>query len=90
MTDALLKLTKVKKIFKALAKKSNAGIKVDGNGYFAASFQGKSLQHVKGLMNNPHIQMIEKDQRRSASFLYNDDVANAITQQLILYDVHQF
>lgn len=86
----IIKVDQSKKgIVKALAKKLNAEIKVDGNGYFAASFQGKSLEQVKGLMNNPHIQMIEEDQRRSASSLYNDDAGNAMTQQLTPYAVYQ-
>ena len=78
-----------KGIVKALAKKLNADIKVDGNGFFAASFQGKTLEQVKGLMNNPHIQLIEEDQRRSVSSLYNDDAGNAMTEQLTPYAVYQ-
>tara|TARA_R110000744_G_scaffold74229_5_gene148359 strand:- start:1293 stop:3125 length:1833 start_codon:yes stop_codon:yes gene_type:complete len=78
-----------KGIVKALAKKLNADLKIDGKGFFAASFKGKTLAEVKGLMNNPHIQMIEEDQRRSASSLYNDDVGNAMTQQLTPYAVYQ-
>ncbi len=86
----IIKVDQSKKgIVKALAKKLNAEIKVDGNGFFAASFQGKTLEQVKGLMNNPHVQLIEEDQRRSASSLYNDDAGNAMTQQLTPYAVYQ-
>ncbi len=86
----IIKVDQSKKgIVKALAKKLNADIKIDGNGYFAAYFQGKTLEQVKGLMNNPHIQLIEEDQRRSASSLYSDDAGNAMTQQLTPYAVYQ-
>ena len=27
-------------------------------------FSGKNLSEVKGLLNNPHVQMVEEDQRR--------------------------
>lgn len=86
----IIKVDESKKgIVKALAKKFNADLKIDGNGFIAASFAGKSLAEVKGLMNNPHIQMIEEDQRRSASALYNDDIGNAMTEQLTPYAVYQ-
>ena len=86
----IIKVDESKKgIVKALAKKLNADLKVDGNGYFAASFTGKSLEDVKGLMNNPHVQLIEEDQRRTASMLYNDDVGNAMNEQLTPYAIYQ-
>lgn len=53
-----------KGLVKALAKKLGASIKVDGNGFFSASFSGKALSQVKGLLNNPNIHLIEIDQPR--------------------------
>ncbi|WP_057830372.1 S8 family serine peptidase [Colwellia sp. TT2012] len=86
----IIKVDESKKgIVKALAKKLGADLKVDGNGFFAASFSGKSLSEVKGLLNNPHIQMIEEDQRRMPLSIYSDDVGNAMTEQLTPYAVVQ-
>ena len=50
---------------KALTKKFGGNIHLDGNGFIAASFAGKDLAQVKGLLNNPHIKLIEVDQKRS-------------------------
>tara|TARA_R110001592_G_scaffold354334_1_gene653903 strand:+ start:42 stop:1871 length:1830 start_codon:yes stop_codon:yes gene_type:complete len=86
----IIKVDENKKgIVKALAKKLGAELKVDGNGFFAASFEGKSLSEVKGLLNNPHVQMVEEDQRRMPLALYSDDIGNAMTEQLTPYAVYQ-
>ncbi len=78
-----------KGVVKALAKKLGAELKVDGNGFIAASFTGKSLQDVKGLMNNPHIQAIEEDHRRVPMLDYSDDAGNPSTMQITPYAVYQ-
>lgn len=86
----IIKVDNSKKgIVKALAKKLGADVKVDGNGFLAASFSGKNLSDVKGLLNNPHIQMVEEDQRRMPLSIYSDDVGNAMTEQLTPYAVVQ-
>jgi subtilisin family serine protease len=86
----IIKVDESKKgIVKALAKKLGAELKVDGNGFIAASFVGKDLSQVKGLMNNPHIQMIEEDQRRVALSVYSDTAGNPMTTQLTPYAVVQ-
>jgi len=86
----IVKVDESKKgIVKALAKKMGADFKVDGNGFFAASFEGKSLSEVKGLLNNPHITMIEEDHRRVPLSAYSDDQGDAMTQQLTPYAVYQ-
>ncbi|WP_019026524.1 S8 family serine peptidase [Colwellia piezophila] len=86
----IIKVDNSKKgIVKALAKKLGGDIKVDGNGFIAASFAGKDLSQVKGLLNNPHIQMVEEDQRRMPLSIYSDDVGNAMTEQLTPYAVVQ-
>ena len=86
----IIKVDESKKgIVKALAKKLGAELKVDGNGFFAASFEGKNLADVKGLLNNPHVQMVEEDQRRMPLSLYSDDMGNAMTEQLTPYAVYQ-
>ena len=78
-----------KGIVKALAKKMGGELKVDGNGFFAAEFNGKSLEDVKGLLNNPHIKTIEEDQRRLPLGIYNDDAGDPSVQQLTPYAVYQ-
>jgi subtilisin family serine protease len=78
-----------KGVVKALAKKLGAELHVDGNGFFAASFSGKDLSTVKGLLNNPHIKLIEEDQKRKAMGIYNDDLGNAMQQQITPYAVYQ-
>lgn len=86
----IIKVDESKKgIVKALAKKLNAELKVDGNGYFAATFKGKSLEQVKGLMNNPHIQLIEADQKRHLMSAFSDDAVNPMAEQLTPYSVYQ-
>lgn len=78
-----------KGVVKALAKKLGGDIKVDGNGFIAAQFTGHDLASVKGLLNNPHIKLIEEDQKRVPMALYNDDAGNAMQQQLTPYAVYQ-
>jgi len=86
----IIKVDNSKKgIVKALAKKLGAELKVDGNGFIAASFAGKDLSQVKGLLNNPHIQMVEEDQRRMPLSIYSDTVGNAMTEELTPYAVVQ-
>ena len=86
----IIKVDQTKKgIVKALAKKMGAELKVDGNGFFAASFAGKSLTDVKGLLNNPHVKMVEEDQRRVPLSIYSDTQGNAMTTQLTPYAVVQ-
>ena len=48
-----------KGVVKALTKKLGCDIKVDGNGFIAAKFTGQDLSSLKGLLNNPHIKLIE-------------------------------
>ncbi|MCW8863911.1 MAG: S8 family serine peptidase [Colwellia sp.] len=86
----IVKVDESKKgIVKALAKKVGAELKVDGNGFFAASFKGKSLADVKGLLNNPHVQLVEADERRQLMSAYSDDAGNPMTEQLTPYSVYQ-
>lgn len=47
-----------KGVIKALTKQFGGQIHVDGNGFIAATFSGKDLAQVKGLLNNPHIKLI--------------------------------
>jgi len=86
----IIKVDESKKgIVKALAKKLGAELRVDGNGFIAATFAGKDLSQVKGLLNNPHIQMIEEDHRRMPLSVYSDTAGNPMTTQLTPYAVVQ-
>ncbi|NVK87105.1 MAG: S8 family serine peptidase [Gammaproteobacteria bacterium] len=78
-----------KGVAKALAKKMGGQLQLDADGFFAASFDGKSLADVKGLLNNPHIKLIEADVRRFPMGLYNDDAGDPTAQQLTPYAVYQ-
>ncbi|MFY8275349.1 S8 family serine peptidase [Pseudoalteromonas sp. SSDWG2] len=78
-----------KGVVKALAKKLGGDVNMDGNGFFAATFAGKDLATVKGLLNNPHVKLVEADERRYAMGVYNDDLGDPMTQQLTPYAVYQ-
>ncbi|ABZ76543.1 peptidase S8 and S53 subtilisin kexin sedolisin [Shewanella halifaxensis HAW-EB4] len=78
-----------KGLVKALAKKVGGELKVDGNGFIAATFAGKDLSTVKGLLNNPHVTLVEEDQRRLPLALYNDDIGDPSVTQLTPYAVYQ-
>ncbi len=86
----IIKVDESKKgIVKALAKQLGGELKVEGNDFFAASFSGKDLNQVKGLLNNPHIQLIEEDERRMPLSIYNDDMGDAMVKQITPYAVYQ-
>lgn len=86
----IIKVDESKKgIVKALAKQLGAEFNVDGNGFFAATFSGKNLEQVKGLLNNPHIELIEEDFRRVPLSVYSDTVGDAMTTQLTPYAIVQ-
>jgi subtilisin family serine protease len=78
-----------KGIVKALANQLGGNVKVDGNGFLAATFAGKDLESVKGLLNNPHIKVIEEDHRRMPLSVYSDDAGNPMTEQVTPYAVYQ-
>ncbi|CCQ09387.1 Cold-active alkaline serine protease [Pseudoalteromonas luteoviolacea B = ATCC 29581] len=78
-----------KGIVKALAKQMGAELHVEGNGFIAATFSGKDLEQVKGLLNNPHVKLVEVDHKRTALGLYNDDVGDAMAQQITPYAIYQ-
>lgn len=80
---------KSKGIVKALAKQSGAEIHVDAHGFIAATFDNKTLSQVKGLMNNPHVKLIEQDLERRPMAIYNDDGGNPDTTQITPYAVYQ-
>lgn len=78
-----------KGVVKALANRLGAEIHLDGNGFISATFAGKDLSQVKGLLNNPHIKLVEADQRRHLMSAYSDDAGNPMTQQVTPYAVYQ-
>ncbi len=78
-----------KGVVKALTKKMGGELKTEGNGFFAAEFSGKSLEEVKGLLNNPHVKLVEADLRRFPTAIYNDDAGDPTSMQLNPYAVYQ-
>lgn len=78
-----------KGVVKALAKQLGGDIKIDADGFIAAQFNGKSLSEIKGLLNNPHIRLVEADVVRKPLAIYNDDLGNPMAEQLTPYAVYQ-
>ncbi|MCG9697711.1 S8 family serine peptidase [Shewanella sp. Isolate11] len=78
-----------KGIVKALAKKIGGEVHVDADGFIAATFAGKDLAQVKGLLNNPHVKLVEEDAVRKPMALYNDDVGNPNRTQVTPYAYYQ-
>ena len=78
-----------KGIIKALINKSGGEINLDANGFMAVSFDSQDLTSIKGLLNNPHIQLIEQDQKRQLMGLYNDDAGNPSIEQVTPYAFYQ-
>ena len=74
---------------KALAKQSGATIEVDADGFIAATFSGKSLEDVKGILNNPHVKLVEVDEIRKPFALFTDDAGSPMVQQVTPYAVYQ-
>lgn len=78
-----------KGIVKALVKQHGANIHVDSDGFIAATFNGTSLEEVKGLLNNPNVKLIEEDHLRFPMAVYNNDAGNPMNQQITPYGYHQ-
>lgn len=78
-----------KGIVKMLAKQLGGEVKIDSDGFIAADFANKGLSQIKGLLNNPHIKLIESDPKRQLMSLYNDDIGDPETSQLTPYAVYQ-
>ena len=78
-----------KGIVKQLARLSGGELKVEGDGFIAVEFNDKSLDEIKGLMNNPHVRLVEKDQIRKPLALFNDDVGDPMLQQITPYGYYQ-
>lgn len=86
----IIKVDNSKKgVVKALAKQLGGDIKVDADGFIAAQFNGKSVSEIKGLLNNPHIELVEEDMLRKPMAIYADDLGNPMTEQLTPYAVYQ-
>ena len=74
---------------KALAQQLGGKVNVEANGFMAVTFDGKSLEQVKGLMRNPNVKLIEVDQPRKLLAAYNDDAGDPTTTQLTPYAIYQ-
>lgn len=86
----IIKVDNSKKgVVKALTKQLGGDVKVDADGFIAAQFDGKSISEIRGLLNNPHIELVEEDMPRRALAIYADDAGNPMTEQLTPYAVYQ-
>ena len=72
----------------ALTKQSGGIINIEANGFIAATFPGKTLNNIKGLMNHPLITLIESDPIRT-NHAYADDTTNPHTTQTRSYVITQ-
>ncbi len=80
---------KGKGIVKAIAKQSGGQIHIDGKGFISATFEGKSLDQVKGILKNPHVKLVEEDVRRVPLSVYSDSAGNPMTTQVTPYAIAQ-
>jgi len=78
-----------KGIIKALTKQFGGEIHIDSNGFIAVSFNGKSLNQINGIMNNPHVKLIEIDHKRALLASYSDDTGDPAISQLTPYAIKQ-
>jgi len=78
-----------KGIVKALAAQMGGDVKLEGNGFIAATFSGKNIEEVRGLMNNPHVKIVEEDVRRVPLAIYNDDLGDPNAVQITPYAIYQ-
>lgn len=74
---------------RALAKQHGGNVELASNDFIAVTFAGKSLPQVKGLMNNPHIKLIEVDAIRKPLSTFSDSPGNPNQQQVTPYAVPQ-
>lgn len=78
-----------KGIVKAIAKRLGGDIHIDSDGFIAVSFEDKTLDQIKGIMNNPHVKVIEVDQKRELLTTFSDDTGDPAINQLTPYAVKQ-
>lgn len=72
-----------------MARQKGGQVNVEANGFIAATFNGKSLSQVKGLMNNPNIRSIELDPRRFPLASFSDDAGDPMQVQVTPYGYYQ-
>lgn len=78
-----------KGIVNAMIKQTGGTVKVDADGFVAVEFEGKSFDELKGIFNNPHIELVERDLVRKPMALFNDTVGDPMQVQVTPYAVFQ-
>ncbi len=78
-----------KGLITAMTRQAGGEVKVEADGFVAVEFEGKSFDEVKGIFNNPHVQLIERDLVRKPMALFNDTVGNPMNVQVTPYAVFQ-
>jgi subtilisin family serine protease len=74
---------------KRLVAQHKGEIKLTAQGFMAVDFKGKGMAELRGLINNPHIKRIERDERRHFGSLYNNSPGSPATVQVTPYNVVQ-
>lgn len=78
-----------KGIITAITRQAGGEVKVDADGFIAVEVPAKSFEELKGIFNNPHISLVEKDELRKPMALFNDTAGNPMQQQVTPYAVFQ-
>lgn len=73
----------------SLINKKNGEIKVNSKNFISANFNGKSINEIKGLLNNPHIKNIEIDNKRFLNASFSDTSGSPYQVQVTPYSVIQ-
>ncbi len=73
---------------KAVAAKAGGDIKVELNSQNAFAVEMPATA-IKGLRNNPHVELIEQDLKRYPMAIWNDDAGDPTAQQLTPYAIYQ-
>jgi subtilisin family serine protease len=77
------------KEIKHLIEQHDGDVKITARGFVAADFKGKGVAELRGMLNNPRISRIERDERRSFENLYENSAGSPSAVQVIPYNVVQ-
>jgi len=81
-----------KGVVTALSRQMGGDVHIESDGFISVSFAGKNLEQVKGLLNNPHIKLIEIDRKRylyNLSNHYQDSAGDPMAVQVVPYAINQ-
>lgn len=70
---------------RVLAARAGGELMVEGSDFMAFRFKGHSIAQVKQKMNDRRIQLIEEDQIRTSTALFNDSTGNPMSMEITPY-----